>query len=229
MEDPLSASTTFAPDPLRGLLTACFVMLLGGCGTTEVTISGSFPPPLVEPLPVALGVYYPPEFAEHEFYDEAKGRSESDWLVRSGEAQVQMWDQLLAHLFTGMRRLDAPPSAETPASGVDAVFIPRVDELQYAIPAHTNIKVYEIWLRYAFELQQPNGEPIANWTMTAYGKTPTAFLQSNEEAVRLAGVVALRDAGAHFITTLRRVPDVARWLEQFDGAGDQPGTEVATR
>jgi hypothetical protein len=60
------------------------------------------------------------------------------------------------------------------------------------------VKVYEIWMRYGFELVTVSGEPIADWTMTAYGKTPTAFLRSDEAAVNLAGVVALRDAGAHF-------------------------------
>jgi hypothetical protein len=52
--------------------------------------------------------------------------------------------------------------------------------------------------------------------MTAYGKTPTAFLQSDEAAVNLAGVVALRDAGAHFVTSFRKVPEVAEWLARFE-------------
>jgi hypothetical protein len=52
--------------------------------------------------------------------------------------------------------------------------------------------------------------------MTAYGKTPTAFLQSDEAAVNLAAVVALRDAGAHFVTSFQRVPEVAQWLAGFD-------------
>ena len=48
---------------------------------------------------------------------------------------------------------------------------------------------------------------------TAYGKTPTAFMQSDSDAVNLAAVMALRDAGAHFITSFVRVPGVMSWLE----------------
>lgn len=179
-------------------------------------MQGSFPAPLISPLPVTVGIWYEPEFAQHEFFDEAKGRSESDWVVKTGEAQVQMWSQLFDRMFTEVRPLEAAPSPDQMNPAVDAVLIPRVDELQYAIPAHTNVKVYEIWMRYAFELVTTSGDPIAEWTMTAYGKTPTAFLQRDEEAVRLAGVVALRDAGAHFITTFQKVPEVARWLESFE-------------
>ena len=124
-----------------------------------------------------------------------------------------MWSQLLDNMFARVEAMDARPAPDQMNPAVDAVLIPRVDELQYSIPAHTNIKVYEIWMRYAFELVTTNGEPIAEWTMTAYGKTPTAFLQSDQEAVRLAGVVALRDAGAHFVTSFQKVPEVAQWLE----------------
>ncbi|MEE4277220.1 MAG: hypothetical protein V2I82_01990 [Halieaceae bacterium] len=197
----------------RSAVLALYVVLLSACATKEVTVSGMFPPPLVEPLPITIGVWYEPEFANHEFYDEAKGRTDSTWIVKTGEAQVEMWSQLLERMFAGIRPLDARPAPDQMNPAVDAVLIPRVDELQYAIPAHTNIKVYEIWMRYAFELVTTQGEPIAEWTMTAYGKTPTAFLQSDEEAVRLAGVVALRDAGAHFITSFQKVPEVAQWLE----------------
>jgi hypothetical protein len=193
-------------------------VLLAGCGAREVVVTGSFPQPLLEPLPLTIGVWYPEEFSKHEFFDEAKGRSESDWLVRTGEAQVQMWDTLLGGMFERFVHMDGKPAPEQMNPAVDAVLIPRVQELQYAIPAHTNVKVYEIWMRYGFELVTTNGEPIAEWSMTAYGKTPTAFLQSDTAAVNLAAVVALRDAGAHFVTTFQRVPEVAQWLQSFEEA-----------
>jgi hypothetical protein len=187
-------------------------LLLAGCGTKQVVVEGVFPTPLVSKYPLTLGVWYDQAFREHEFFDEAKGRSESDWLVRTGEAQVLMWDQLLGGLFQRVVHLDAPPG-EGEAPAVDAILVPGVDELQYAIPTQTNIKVYEIWMRYNLALHQPDGRPIAEWQMTAYGKTPTAFLQTDEAAVNLAAVMALRDAGAHFTTTFGAIPDVALWLE----------------
>jgi hypothetical protein len=84
-------------------------------------------------------------------------------------------------------------------------------------------------MRYQFRLvditaihQQEDGslsfnpdERLAAWPITAYGKTPTAFLQTDEEAVNLAAVVALRDAGAHFVTTFGAAPEVAGWLDDI--------------
>jgi hypothetical protein len=196
------------------LLGIALAALLAGCGPTTVQVEGNFPEPLIEKLPLAMGVWYPEEFATHEFFDEAKGRGESSWLVKTGEAQVQMWDILLGGMFRRFEHMRFEPAPDKMNQAVDAVLIPSIEELQYTIPTHTNIKVYEIWLRYRFRLVTQGGAPIAEWTMSAYGKTPTAFLQSDADAVNLAAVVALRDAGANFATNFARTPGVSEWLEQ---------------
>lgn len=193
--------------------------LLAGCGPAEVVVKGDFPAPTMEKLPLTIGVWYDPAFANHEFHDEAKSKKDSSWLVKSGEAQVQMWDTLLNGMFARVVPMTGQPGPGQMNPTVDAVLIPEIAELQYAIPAHTNIKVYEIWIRYHLQLVTTGGDPIADWTMPAYGKTPTAFLQTDQAAVNLTAVMALRDAGANFATSFARVPAVQAWLQQMLGNG----------
>jgi hypothetical protein len=168
----------------------------------------------MDPMPLRIGIWYDEDFVAHEFYDDAAGRSEASWLVKTGEAQVQMWDTVLGSMFKELVPMRGAPGGGEMNEVVDAILIPSIDELQYAIPSHTNVKVYEIWLRYHFDLVRNNGDEIASWTMTSYGKTPTAFMRSDTDAVNLAAVMALRDAGANFITNFARVPEVRSWLEQ---------------
>jgi hypothetical protein len=201
--------------PLRAALLSCLLLgLLAACGPEKVVVRGEFPSPLIEPLPITLGVWMDSEFTQHEIFDEASSRNEASWVVNTGEAQVQMWNTLLAGMFTKVVQLGSAPGAGSANASVDAVLIPHVEELQYAIPSHTNVKVYEIWMRYRFELVTAQGAPIAEWTMSSYGKTPTAFLQSDQDAVNLAAVMALRDAGAHFATTFAKQPAVRAWLQE---------------
>ena len=223
------ASTTSDLEPSvfgRWLLLLCLTLLGAGCGSKQVIVEGNFPSPLLDPLPLTLGVIYPTAFAEHEFFDEAKGRAESDWLVKTGAAQVQFWDTLFDGMFASVVHIRDWETVERHRADIDGVLIPAIGELQYTVPTHTNVKIYEIWMRYEFRLvdisaihQQEDGaltfnpdERLAVWPITAYGKTPTAFLQTDEEAVNLAAVVALRDAGAHFVTTFGATPDIALWL-----------------
>jgi len=224
----------------RALILLCLTLLGAGCTSKQVIVEGNFPSPLLDPLPITMGVIYPSAFAEHEFFDEAKGRAESDWLVKTGEAQVEFWDTLFTGMFENVVHIRDWETVQSHLATVDGVLIPTIAELQYAIPMHTNVKVYEIWMRYEFRLvdisaihRQEDGaltfnpdERLAAWPITAYGKTPTAFLQTDEEAVNLAAVVALRDAGAHFVTTFGATPDVAAWLDdialQQQGSGAEP-------
>ena len=196
-------------------LAACILALvfLSACGANQVVVEGKFPPPLMTRLPLTIGVWYPDEFSAHEFTDMAKNPRDSSWVVKTGEAQVQMWDALWGGMFQNFEHMRAAPAPGVLNQMVDAVLIPHVDELQYAIPTQTHVKVYEIWMRYRFELVSVTGEPIAEWMMTAYGKTPTAFLQSDKKAVNLAAVMALRDAGANFVISFTRVPELSDWLD----------------
>lgn len=191
------------------------------------------------PLPLTLGVVYSDEFTNHEFFDEAVGRADSDWLVSTGAAQVEFWDTLFAGMFERVVHIRDHNDLHTHEGKVDAVIVPNIQDLQYTIPTHTNVKVYEIWMRYHFRLvtldaihDHENGQlsyapstSFADWQLTAYGKTPTAFMQSDEAAVNLAAVVALRDAGANFITSFQRVPQIAEWLTNRQGLPPAQGAE----
>jgi len=200
--------------------------VLCACGSQQVTVKGDFPTPLMDPMPLRIGIWYDEAFSTHEFFDDAAGRTEASWLVKTGEAQVQMWNTVLGSMFVELVPMRGKPGGSEMNEVVDAILVPHVDELQYAIPLHTNVKVYEIWLRYRFDLMLNNGDEIASWTMTSYGKTPTAFMRSDTDAVNLAAVMALRDAGANFITNFTRVPDVSNWLEQRSRAGRSKRTQL---
>ena len=232
----MSPLTTYGNSSyLQRLAALVLFALLASCGPKHVKVEGKYPEPLVDPIPISLGVWFPEAFRNHEFYDEAKTPGTSDWIVSTGAAQVRMWEAVLRGMFTQVVILEADPMIQ-PAEGVadgpqnvqelnlDAIFVPGVEELQYAIPTHTNIKVYEIWMRYRLSLFAPGGESIHDWKMTSYGKTPTAFLQSDEEAVNFAAIMALRDAGANFTSNFSKIPEIQQWLENIKTTG-APSTD----
>ena len=207
-------------------LAVLFILLfVVACTSREVVVEGAFPTPLIDPVPVSVGILFTQEFREHELIDDATGRGEVSWRVSTGSAQVDFWSTLFPAFFQNVVFINSYEDLET--YDVDAVLIPEVSEVQYAIPLYTSVKVYEIWMRYQLSLVEPeqimdadnktinleNMQAFAEWPLTAYGKTPTAFMQSDVDAVNLAAVMALRDAGANFITSFARVPGVMDWIE----------------
>ena len=148
----MSRSMIFAPDRgnLRRAFTAAVVLLtLVGCGPTKVVVKGNFPPPLMEPLPLNMGLWYGDDFANHEFFDEAKSKTESSWIVKTGEAQVQMWDTLLAGMFDNVVLMKGKPGPGQMNQVVDAVLIPLRDGLtavayQLETIAHPDLVHFDI-------------------------------------------------------------------------------------
>lgn len=214
----------------KSALALLSLMTLAACSSREVIVEGSFPTPVVDPLPVSVGVLFTKEFREHELVDDATGRGEASWRVSTGLAQVNFWSTLLPAFFQNVVFIENYEDLNT--YDVDAVLIPEVTDVQYAIPLYTNVKVYEIWMRYQLSLVEPgqlkdeenqvivteNAQAFTQWPLTAYGKTPTAFLQSDTDAVNEAAVMALRDAGANFITSFGRVPGVVAWVQKSEEA-----------
>jgi hypothetical protein len=211
---------------LRLVLTLVFSAGLAACGANQVIVSPilDFPTPLVEPIPVHIGVYYSQSFSNF-VYDESKdSQGVDDTSIHLGQAQVSMFDRVLTAYFSKVQVLERGEPASKRA-GLDAVLVPQVVDVEYSVPRTSKAKIYEVWIKYQFDLLTPDGTTIAKWTMPVYGKTPTAFLKSNDEAINLASMMALRDSGAAFITGFSRVPEVAQWLDSSIGGSDQ-GSQV---
>ena len=66
---------------------------------------------------------------------------------------MNFWSTLLPAFFQNVVFIESYEDLNT--YDVDAVLIPEVTDVQYAIPLYTNVKVYEIWMRYQLSLVEP--------------------------------------------------------------------------
>lgn len=211
----------------RFIVVGLAALALFGCSSKEVVVQGNFPEPLLTELPVSMGVFYPSSFVNHEIFDAAQLKGEPDWRVSTGAAQVKFWEQFFAAFFESSPSIFDWETLQEQRHQVDAILVPRVTDLQYTVPERTNRNVYEIQFFYSFSLVSPDAfhineagsiafdtsQVIADWSLVSYGKTPSAFIQSQEEAINLAAVVSLRDAGANFAQNFVVTPSIADWLE----------------
>ncbi len=190
------------------LLTAS-ALLLSACGASSVVVDGSYPRPNVGQMPLHLGVVYNEELLGHR-YVEYSDRNREEYLVNSGRSHMELFNTILPAMFDRVVVLDSLEAAQE--AGVDAVFVPRIDEFQLALPQKTRLDVYEVWIRYNMRLTSPAGNTIADWVMTAYGKVPQETMRGSERSINDATVAALRDLGSSFTLGFSSVPDVRDWL-----------------
>ena len=190
------------------LIFACLI-IFSGC-SNNLTIKGNYPRPLVKSLPFNVGAVFDENFTTYKYSEESKDRS--NWKINLGQAQTKLFTTILPAMFNKMDLLDTV--GNNAAGDIDLVIVPSVTDFQYNVPDETNISMFEVWLKYNIKVYEPSGELIADWIMTAYGKTPSYFIQTDDSALNLTINVALRDAGANLSLTFVRVPEIRAWLQK---------------
>lgn len=202
------------PELLTRLLpTLLIAAFLAGCSSTAVEVEGQFPrSAVVEKLPLRIGVHFDEAFRTHTLAEPIPQRG--DWSIAIGAAQVEMFRSVLPSMFDAVVELDDPLAA----AAVDAVLLPRVDQMQFAIPFQTKSNFFEIWIRYELTLREPGSERIiASWPLTAYGRTRDAMLDSATVAIEQASVMALRDAAAFLAIDFGNTRELTPWLARVTG------------
>jgi hypothetical protein len=172
-------------------------------------IDGSFPTPNINQIPLTLAVYYDEDLRNFSYMEYSEtGREEIN--IESGSSHVQLFDAMLPAMF---EKVISVKSMEDPEiEGVDAVFMPVIEEFQLALPAKTKLEVYEVWIKYNMRLLDSEGDSLADWVVTSYGKTPIDTFRSVENGINEAAVVALRDLASSFSLNFMQVPEVKEWL-----------------
>ncbi len=196
-----------------GSLMVMVVLLLSGCAT-KVEVSGNFPKPIFHQIPLSVGVFYPELFSQYTYQEANEDRS--DRTIGIGTAQVQLFRTILPSIFKNVVPV-ASAKSPNPAQPIDLVLTMAVDDFQYTVPSETRIDMYEVWIKYNLQLFDPQGQLIADWILTAYGKSPTAMMKSEGAAINEAMIVALRDAGAGFAMSFDKVPEIRQWLQRRAG------------
>lgn len=201
---------------MAGLGTKAFVVLaaisLSACGVNNVVIEGSFPTPNISPLPLSVAVFYDPALTEFAYIEYSETGAE-EYNIASGQSHVELFNAVLPAMFDEVVVVGSLEEAEV--LGVDAIFAPLIEEFQLALPSKTKLDVYEVWIKYNMRLMAADGEYIADWVLTSYGKTPTESMRSAESAINDAAVVALRDLASSFSLSFTQVPEVRDWLNNL--------------
>lgn len=194
-----------------GCTAVTALLLLTGC-TNSLVVVGDFPQPLAKPMNLTMGVVYDKQVTEYVYKEEAENRSK--WVIDIGNIHKKFFSQVFEPLFTDSLALKAwDDNVDT--SNADLILVPKINEFQYSSPRETRINVYEVWIKYNMRVYNAEGELVADWIMSAYGKTPSAFLKSKEEAMNQAVVVALRDLGASLTTGFKKVPEIRSYLAEY--------------
>ncbi|WP_281556514.1 hypothetical protein [Thalassomonas sp. RHCl1] len=197
---------------IKQLLKLASTLLLLGClsCTSTLQVEGDFPRPVIHQLPLQVAVHYQDDFRRYRYVEKSEKRSK--WEINIGNAQVALFDTVLPAMFENVVQVSNIGPQEN--ADIDLFFEPYVEEFQYNMPRETKVNMFEVWIKYNMKVYDGQGLLIADWILTAYGKTPTAFMKSEENALNEAMIIALRDVGAGLSLKFSHIPEINSWLNK---------------
>ena len=156
------------------------------------TTQAQLPPPLIEQLPVRVGVYYSKEFRE---YVHQETRGTIDYEVNLGPAHVTNLDWLLKAMFKEIVPVDDPTRVAGITPPLAFVLEPKFEEYSFLTPKDVAGEAFIVTIRYLLTLYDGGGARVDSFTFTGYGREKAHTLAS-KEPLAIATQRAMRDAGA---------------------------------
>lgn len=197
-----SLSSTLA----RPALLAAASAVTCGC-VSSVVVESDFPTPLVQPLPVSVGLVFDEDLVNFVHVEDLP--QQSAWTIDLGDANLAMLAPLFASMFIETREVDDVP---VEAIELDGVLGTQLERFEFDVPMGERDEFVEVWLQYLLTLYEPDGSIVTEWPVTGYGKAE--LTGRSEDAVNRAAIVAMREVGAAISTQFAEQPDVSYWLQE---------------
>ena len=191
-------------------------MALGGCVSgANVTSEIKVPKPLVESVPISVGLHI--SKALSEAFHEEKIVQQGKFTIELGESQQHLFKQVFGALFSEVVPVQ---SLTEPPSGVAAVIVPRIIDADISIPQQTPGDFYEVWIQYSIRIVNSDGDEIMDWVVPAYGRANrhnfSNPLDRPTQALEKARNNAIRDAATQITFEFIQQPAVRDWLSEIE-------------
>jgi len=208
-------------NPIRIALSAILILgLLAGCGSNVTLDTPTIPTPLIVKIPASVGLRLPVEFQHYVHDEEIIGREQ--WSIDLGNSNAALFTQLFGFMFEKVTLVSAD---ENPADlPIDVLIEPSIEAFEFSVPNQSKTDAFAVWIRYRIKVFDQQGTEVANWPVSAYGKSQKASI-SGSQALQRAAILAMRDAAALMIMKLDEATGIGSMAAARAGNGPVPESE----
>ena len=171
------------------------------------------PQPIDITLPLNIAIFYEKSLREYVYTENSDDRR--NWAITIGPSQIAIFDKVLPSMFSSIEIISNLDEAKY--QDYDAVIVPEIKNIQFALPYETKTKIHETWIKYIIHIQEVDGKFITDLNLTGYGKsepnTSIDFLLDEREGLVISTNEAYRDLAAKIILSFQSDPTIKKWLD----------------
>lgn len=190
-------------------MVVSMALLVAACGGKQ-TVKQDFPMPVLDPAPVAIGVYYTDTLRNHKCTG-GKGYIAYEWTFELGPPSIAMYDNLLGAMFENTSTVSAKPGAGQARGNEDVIEIHMTEFT--GCDASWPVFGASVDIHYEAILWSAEGKELTRWNArgTAGPADPYVdYMDSGGEAEYLAALtkIAMRKAATDFVLNYENDPVV---------------------
>ena len=189
----------------NSLSVLAFLAVLSGCGSNVTLKDPSIPAPLIDQLPMKVGGRYPESF-DH-FVHEERIVGKEKWSIDLGASNRILFTHLFSSMFTEYQVIEGDTDVRD--LGLDAYIEPSIDAFEFSVPNQSQTDEFAVWIRYRIRIFDGEGNQVANWPISAYGKAQATTF-GGDASLRRAAVLAMRDAAALVIMQMDKATGISK-------------------
>ena len=159
----------------------------------------------------------------YHFVHEEQVFGREEWSIDLGGSNAALFTQLFGYMFQNVIVLNDSDDPKTLA--IDALIEPSIDAFEFSVPNQSKTDSFAVWIRYRIRVFDFDGNEVANWPVSAYGKSQTASI-SGPQALQRAAILAMRDAAALMIIKLDEMTGISKLAESRAATAVPVATET---
>jgi len=202
-----------------------FAFFIFNCSNTkkfnvEINEIGTYPHPLIEPLPIKVGVYYGNDFGTFETTQKVELRNRGDTIItyiyntKMGKANIALFDYILPFVFEKVTTVQYLSKGSDHKKDIDLIIEPTMHSFpppSITDPTDNNFYgVNIIHIIYTINFYLPEGEKISSWSIIGCNTVFPRFGSVNETTVVEPTQMAMREVAAKFITDFCDQEDIKK-------------------
>lgn len=213
--------------PLLVLCATFALLLVSGCtrrvtvAVPDIRLSES---PLVQKLPLTVGVRYAPGFSDYRYVTRLPQHPLAEITIELGNVSTSMFGQALGALFDDVVRLEDQSRPPAPLDAILDIEFGIVRLVSLDGPRLLEPRELTVSVAYVIRLEAQNDRYVVDtWSVSATRSRPGGI--GVESSVSPATQEAVRSAVAQFLVDFSASPAVRKWLEARRGPSTGAGAE----
>ena len=181
---------------------------------------GNYSKPLIEKLPIKVGVYYGNDFRTYNTIQENDYTQSVTRIskIQLGKANIALFNFISSHLFENVTHIQQLPNELENLHNVDLLLEPKISNYEYIERTVFYEPAAQVNIAYIINFYSPDGKQISTWTISGESSRYITWhgieVMRRHTSVKELTHLSMREVAAQFFADFCNQSDIKKHFDK---------------